>query len=143
VGLIDVLPTLCDYLGLDCPKAMSGRSWLHASPERRWLAAEGVGGQPRHRAIRNAEWKLQWEPGAPPDGPLANPYRLYHISLDPGEREDLAESNAPEVRRALERLEPTLHGAVAAFAAPARSTAPIDPELEQRLRGLGYLEEKK
>ena len=141
VGLIDVLPTLCDYLGLECPKVMSGWSWLRPSPERRWLAAEGLASKPRNRTVRNRDWKLLWEPDS--DGPVENSYRLYHVAVDPGEREDLAGSSAPEARRALERLEPALHGAVAAFARPARSTAPIDPALEQRLRGLGYLEDKK
>ena len=142
VGLIDVLPTLCDYLGLACPKEMSGWSWLRPSPDRRWLAAEGLAGKLQNRTIRNREWKLLWEPDAAPDG-SDGPYRLYRIATDPGEREDLAGSNAPEVRRVLESLEPALHGAVAAYAGPAGSTAPIDPALEKRLRGLGYLEEKK
>lgn len=142
VGLIDVLPTLCDYLGLACPKGMPGWSWLRPPPDRRWLTAEGLAGKPQNRTIRNREWKLLWEPDAAPDGG-DGPYRLYRIATDPGEREDLAGSNAPEVRRALESLEPALHGAVSAYAGPAGSTAPIDPALEQRLRGLGYLEDKK
>jgi len=143
VGLIDVLPTLCDYLSLECPKVMFGRSWLRSGSGPRWLVSEGVGAQPRHRAIRNRAWKLMWEPDQPPDGVRSNPYRLYHVAVDPGEREDLADSTLPEARRALERLEPVLHGAVPAFAGASASVAPIDPALEERLRGLGYLEDKK
>ena len=142
VGLIDVLPTLCDYLGLECPEAIAGRSWLGRRGEGRWLAAEGLAGRPRNRAIRNREWKLLWEPDAPAGAP-PNHYQLYRISVDPDERDDLAESSAPEVRRALDHLEPALRDAVPPFAGPAGSAAAIDPALEERLRGLGYLEDEK
>jgi arylsulfatase len=141
VGLIDVLPTLCEYLDLPCAQPLFGRSWFGTSGDRRWLAAEGVGGQPRHRTIRNREWKLMWEPGRPPDGPLANPSRLYRIDADPGERTDLANSEAADARRSFEVLEPALRNAVPPFERPAGNTAPIDPALEERLRGLGYLDE--
>ncbi len=91
VGLIDLLPTLCDYLGLRCPERIAGRSMLGEAPGRlRYLASEGVGQRPRNRAIRNARFKLSYEPAAglhPPAGPL--PYALYDIARDPGERIDL------------------------------------------------------
>ena len=141
VGLIDVVPTLCDYLDLKCTQPLFGRSWFGASQDRRWLAAEGVGGQPRHRTIRNREWKLLWEPDLPPDGPLASPLRLYRIDADPGERTDLAHSEAADARRSIEAMEPALRNAVPPFEVPAGHVAPIDPALEERLRGLGYLDD--
>ena len=141
VGLIDVLPTLCDYLDLNCAQPLFGRSWFSVSAERRWLAAEGVGGQPRHRTIRNREWKLMWEPDNPPDGPLASPYRLYRANTDPGEQTPLTTSEDADARRSFEVLESALHSAVPAFERPAQNAAPIDPALEERLRGLGYLDD--
>jgi arylsulfatase A-like enzyme len=137
VGLIDVVPTLCDYLGLTCSQPLFGRSWFGTSKERRWLVAEGVGGQPSHRSIRNREWKLLWEPGVPPDGPIPDPYRLYRVGVDPLERADLAANEAS----AKEVLEAALRSAVPPFDRPAQRAAPIDPALEERLRNLGYLED--
>jgi arylsulfatase A-like enzyme len=143
VGLIDLLPTLCVYLGLDCPGPLFGRSWLPgrdpAPDARRYLVSEGVGSQPAHRAIRNRRWKLVWQPGRPPDGRRAQPYALFDTQADPQETTDLAGSQEPEIRAVLEGLTRALHAAVPEIERPAAERVPLDPELEARLRDLGYL----
>lgn len=143
VGLIDVLPTLCSYLGIACPDGVAGRSWLAtAGDDRRpaWLIAEGVGGQPRHRSVRNERYKLIWEPDVPPDGVRANPYRLYDIQADPTETHDLLEPRTAEAERVFESLSQVLETDLPVVARPEAARAKVDEETQQRLRELGYTE---
>jgi arylsulfatase A-like enzyme len=66
VGLVDLLPTLCDYLGLETPAWAAGWSFLAAGEPAsglRYVVTEGVTGNPRHRSIRNRYFKLMYEPG--------------------------------------------------------------------------------
>lgn len=140
VGLVDVLPTLCDVFGAACPPHLFGRSMLGGEGEPRFLLAEGVGGQPTHRAVRSREWKLMVEPGIPPGGPRAVPYLLYDLAADPGERNDLWASDDAGARAARERLEPLLQVQLPKPEGAAGAVVPLDPALEQRLRELGYVE---
>lgn len=146
VGLIDVMPTLCTYLGVACPEPVFGASWLDpgdgSPPPARFLASEGVSNQPRHRSIRNRHWKLIWEPGVDALGRHRdNPFSLYRLDRDPGESRDLLATPSDEAERAFGVLEPALRRAVPPFASPPRLTRPIDPGLEDQLRALGYLHE--
>jgi arylsulfatase A-like enzyme len=139
VGLIDVLPTLCDYLGIDCPAGAMGQSWLpdaRRGDERRFLFAEGVGGQPEHRAIRDDRYKLMWQPGRPPDGYHPNPLSLYDELADPGEREDRIDD--PELAHRIERLTERLHTGLPPPATAGGEKVRVDPAVLERLRELGY-----
>ena len=63
---VDVVPTLCTYLGVECPRDLAGEDLIAQRAGRRFIVSEAVGTAPRHRAIRNAHWKLLWQPdGAP------------------------------------------------------------------------------
>ncbi len=61
-------------------------------------------------AIRRGDWKLvRYDPAAdseevsrPGKGPGATPFRLYHLSDDPGERRDLAAETPEKARELLE-----------------------------------------
>jgi arylsulfatase len=151
VGLLDLLPTLCDAQGLACP-ASDGRSLFAAeAPEGpRTLLAEGVPGLPAHRAARSGRFKLIYQPSGPLGPDLARdgergrtrPFSLYDLELDPGERRDLlAESpRPPEAEAAFERLRDALEQAAGAAALAPPERAPIDAETEQRLEALGYLD---
>jgi arylsulfatase len=140
LGLVDVLPTLCDYLGLACPTPVFGRSLFAPAPEGRLLVAEGVGEQPEHRSVRDGEWKLLYEPGQRPDGRLGTPWSLYHVAEDPGEKHDLAGTTDPAARAAYERLRGAVEAAVPSYDAPKPGAAPLDPDTARRLKELGYLE---
>jgi len=139
-GLIDVLPTLCSYLGLACPEGLAGRDLLAPRATRRYLVSEAVGVAPRHRSIRNEDWKLIWQPDGAPEGKRTNPYSLYQIAEDPGESRDLIDAPDPKLRAVAERLEAELQ---AAGPVVPRHTAPnvqIDGHVRERLRQLGYAE---
>jgi arylsulfatase A-like enzyme len=133
VGLVDVMATLCVYLGVDCPAHDTGRSFLPAAEdgrEPRWIVSEGVIGKPEHRAIRNGHLALLFEPrgrrvGAPS---VADPYGLYP--------EDAVGGPQPVP----EQLKRALAGAVTKHAAPRAAGVPLDAETRARLEALGYAE---
>ena len=149
VGLIDVMPTLCTYLGVRCPDTMFGASFITRADDRapqhprRYLVTEGVAKRPQHRAIRNRDYKLLWENGPRGDGQTkADPYSLYDVAKDPQERHDLrlTENRTPASDRVFQTMAAALHEAVPPFAAPAAEQAPVDPATRERLRQLGYAE---
>jgi arylsulfatase A-like enzyme len=152
VGLVDLMPTLCDAQGLGCD-AGDGRSLLangaDARPPRT-LLAEGVPGLPTHRAARSGRFKLIYEP----EGPLgpnltrdtergrAHAYSLYDLDADPAEQRDLLDAPAPdaEAQQAFGALRAALEQAAAATVAAPPERAPLDPDTARRLEALGYLD---
>jgi choline-sulfatase len=149
VGLIDVMPTLCTYLGVRCPDTMFGASFITRADDRepqrtrRYLVTEGVAKRPQHRAIRNRDYKLLWENGPRGDGQTkADPYSLYDVGKDPQEHRDLrlAENRSPDSDRVFQTMAAALRDAVPPFASPDTEHAPVDPATRERLRQLGYAE---
>jgi len=146
VGLIDVMPTLCTYLGIKCPDTMYGTSFIaggktgdHRRP--RYIVTEGVVQRPKHRAIRNQTYKLLWETEQLADGrKKQNPYSLYDVSADPAEHNDLllAKERSSQTEHAFATLSAALRDAVPAYAKPSTTTVPLDPQTRERLRALGY-----
>jgi arylsulfatase A-like enzyme len=134
VGLVDVMATLCVYLGVDCPAHDFGVSFLPsagAAREPRWIASEGVLAKPEHRSIRNGNVTLLFEPrgrrvAAP--GAEADGYALY------------LEGEA-ERRPVPEELKRAVAGAVSQHAAPRAAGVPLDAETRARLEALGYTQE--
>jgi choline-sulfatase len=140
VGLVDVMPSLCAYLGLSCPDSVQGWSFVRASgtaspEERRFLVTEGVMDAPGDRSIRNARYKLVRRTS----GGDAT-WSLYDLQADPRERFDRADPRhaTPESTYALETLRHLLPVAVEALPAPEQRSEPVDPELQRRLEALGY-----
>jgi len=141
VGLVDLMPTLCSYLGIACPAQLAGQSLIDAgtSPPR-FLVAEAVGSQPRHRAIRGERYKLIYEPGNPPDGPRANPFRLFDIVADPEERSELLASGDARNREIAERMQAILLAPPPPGPQLTERLVPFEGDTEQRLRALGYVQ---
>jgi arylsulfatase A-like enzyme len=143
MGLVDVAPTLYDYLGIEPPAPVFGRSLLRpaphaAQPGGRVIVTEGVMSKPLHRAVRDDAHVLLFEPEGGPDGKTL---ALFDLDADPREQRDLlapgvrTPDNRAIVRSLLERGRET----VPPFATPDRTLVPLDPEIEKRLRSLGYL----
>jgi arylsulfatase A-like enzyme len=144
VSLVDLMPSLCAYLGVECGEDLQGWNFLGApSGSRRLLVTEGVMTRPRNRAVRGERWKLLYEPDGRGDGrDSASPWSLYDVEDDPMERRDrLAGEPDAEAKRVFEQLRNALREAADDVRAPERRTAPVDPELAERLRDLGYVEE--
>jgi arylsulfatase A-like enzyme len=138
VGLVDVMPTLCTYLGLDCPSDLIGQDLLAQRPGRRFIVSEAVGTAPRHRAIRNDDWKLIWQPDGAPDGAHAQPYQLFEIERDPAEAADRIAD--PSLEGAIGRLTETLQSAGPAQPLHAAPKVSVEGDVEDRLRALGYVD---
>jgi hypothetical protein len=145
VGLIDVMPSLCTYLGLNCPQTMFGSSFIEtpgrAGDRRRYIVSEGVVQRPSHRAIRNQTYKLLWETGPLADGTKrTNPYVLYDVAADPAERRDLLQpaNRSDQTERVFATLSAALRDAVPAYAKPKATAVTLDPQTKERLRALGY-----
>lgn len=146
-GPIDVLPTLCTYTGVACPADVAGVSWLRHPdepvPAPRYIVSEGITNQPRHRSIRNARFKLLYQPGYTRPG--QSPYSLYDLETDPAERHDLLAQptrpgQASPDHAVASTLTSALETAVAPFDPPVSPPTRIDPTLAERLEALGYLE---
>lgn len=109
VRTVDLLPTVLEAAGVRVPPALdgvslipamsgeslgelpaygeSGRSFVGTDPE---LYLPGVLG--KHRMVRTPDWKLVWIPGR-----KAGELQLYHLRVDRGERQDVAESHPETV----------------------------------------------
>ncbi|MBD3236186.1 MAG: sulfatase-like hydrolase/transferase [Candidatus Eisenbacteria bacterium] len=135
VGLLDIVPTLCERLGIETPPLHQGR----IIPElfgRAPLAQPTpvLSEWPRHLfSLRLGPWKLIRR------GSAESPeWRLFQIEQDPREARDLA-AQFPDT---LAYLRGYLEGLLAEYrqcslGSVSRTT---DPELLQRLRSLGYIQ---
>ena len=125
VGLVDVLPTVLQTLGMDIPPDLEGRAQpggAHPIYMESYQLRDRFGYAP-HVAVVDGKWKLIDTPSP----------ELYDQQLDVRDQENLAEAN-PEVVS-------TLRAALAAFGAtpPGEGGGDLDPETLARLTALGYV----
>jgi arylsulfatase A-like enzyme len=144
VSLVDVMPTLCAYLGVECPAGLAGVSLVAARsdappPLPRYVLAEGVMWRPERRALRNGRLKLL----AGLDGPGGAAGRaLFDLRRDAAETRDLA-SPAYASRGAQDaaaRMAEALTAAAAGSPRLPQRTVPLEPDQLERLRALGYVQ---
>lgn len=115
VRTVDIFPTVLDYLGLEVPRPIDGRSLralLEGQPDepRRAFADQLNGldwnaGAIRSRplddflyAVVEQEWKLVYRPVRPRKS------ELFHLASDPGETRDVSEQHPEVVQRLLLEL---------------------------------------
>lgn len=145
VSLIDVAPTVLDWLEIEIPRHFEGRS-LRAgglSPGQEDVGESvalaesfGPGSVPRH-ALYVGPSKLIFHPKT---GFL----ELYDLTRDPGELENLAESDPDRTRTLLARLKKTLAQANALHDRLGLGDAPepeISDETRRQLKALGYVDD--
>jgi arylsulfatase A-like enzyme len=147
VGLIDVMPTLCEWNQLACPSGMAGRSFLAGGSEEldldRAYVSEASLVDPNQRAAFHGRYKLIHSPGRRAEAsPPPRPSSLFDLRDDPHETRDLLgdERRPAQVEKAFASLRLVLDRAAASPSVLAPEEAPVDPQLEQRLRSLGYVE---
>ena len=142
VGLVDVLPTIFDALGLPVPEGVSGRSFLPALLGHTSTApvATVSGFMENWRTVTLADLKLIHRANGT--------FRLFDLSVDPREEHDLAAQRPLAVRHLRGLLGLRLADADPVARAPRRGARPrehqatttrIDPETAAQLRALGYL----
>jgi len=134
VRIVDVMPTILQLLAMDIPKTVQGTSLLPLiRGDRLDLTPVAETWYPRHHygwseltSIRDGRYHF-----------IAAPRReLYDLQADPGELHNLAETN-PGRADALDRALRTFAAQTSANRRP--SPQPLDPDVEQRLRSLGYV----
>jgi arylsulfatase A-like enzyme len=136
---IDVMPTILDLAGLDCPAQVQGRS----------LRPLLEGG-----ALEPLPVYTEVYPARPPGYSIFSLVREHHkvirvstddesatmlfdLQADPGEKHDASQTD-PELRDTLLR-EMEVWDGVARMFAPSADAVPLDPRTLQRLKSLGYL----
>jgi arylsulfatase len=130
-GLQDIMPTLLDLAGIDCPASSTGQS-LVGSTQRETLYCEALEGQTAMRMVTDGRWKLIWYPAG-------NRVQLFDHRTDPEERRNRADD--PEAREVLDRLSAVmvneLYGEDLGWITDGRLTGcPADPVHRQPDRGL-------
>lgn len=153
VRLIDVAPTVLDYLGLPAPATFRGRSLRpliegRPDPPRPAYSEATTYGSERE-SLRANGYKYIHRRGYgslvfdPLDGLVEPLHRLFDLAADPGERSDLAARRRP----LLERMQTEMRE-IAPRAEAAAGGGPPDeevrdltrsPEVVEELRALGYL----
>jgi len=145
VGLVDLMPTLCDYVGATCPAEAQGLSLLGAvrsegTPAARYLVSEGVMLRASDRSIRTSRYKLVHTPGLGERPDAMADYALFDLVSDAHESVDRLDPahRDSEAERAFEVLQPALKGAVPPMPAPEHGSAPLDDDVRRQLEALGY-----
>jgi arylsulfatase A-like enzyme len=127
---IDIAPTFCALAGIDIPPNFQGESLSDvisgASTRSPATMAETEFWGELLVAWRHGGYKVVRTPGAA---------ELYHVAVDPKERENLADREAERLGRSLAELEE----ARAVLAKVAGPTAALSAEQRQRLITIGYL----
>jgi arylsulfatase A-like enzyme len=134
VSTLDIMPTILDLAGIQIPHECSGRSLLRARPETAIRIARQsskihsitVGG---HKLILDATPKRS---AAPPSA------KLYDLTRDPNEVENLALSQAERVKELAHLLKNRLQDSPVPDASDAVRV--VDTRTSNRLRALGYLQ---
>jgi arylsulfatase A-like enzyme len=141
VELVDLLPTLLDWLELPAQPAAQGRSFAalargEASGEPRPPALAQDKGISTRYALRGPHFKLIRDTATGAE-------ELYDIQADPGERANLAASQperASALRAALDARLAALRSGAPARAPDPNAKPILSPEDERQLREIGYLE---
>ncbi|SPE41949.1 Sulfatase [Candidatus Sulfopaludibacter sp. SbA3] len=128
-GLIDVAPTILDFLHIAAPRSFAGASLLPGHTGRT-IYGESVYAQETFGCA--ALHSLQAGPYKYIDAPRAE---LYDLARDPGERANLLAAHPAEARSLKSRLDELL----ARYApAPLQSAPQIPPGTRELLGSLGY-----
>ena len=137
VSLIDITPTVASLVGLPSGDAVQGIDLIPMidgapGPARALHGLLAVGGR-RLDSMRTASWKMLRSNGV-----------VAHLDLveDPGEL-DLRRGppkDRPDLPRLLDRLLESSRRIRQRHGGGSEATRPMDPELIERLRALGYLD---
>lgn len=136
---VDLLPTLLESIGHPVRQALDGRVIPEPAPAPPppVIAISMTGDETRWASLTHGPRKLIVTCAQKPS------LELYDLETDPGERQDLAESDPETVRRLLRSLRALLGSspceAMQQAAQGRGATVGLDPESVEALRALGYL----
>ena len=138
VRVVDVLPTLLDLAGAKVPSGIQGASLTpllvggNDDREASALLDDGTGDRIVEVLVSSGEKVVRTSQrgGAPPV------IELYELDRDPGEKNDI--TLLCPVRAGM--LAARAHGEALGTARWSRTDVPVDDDLDERLRALGYLD---
>lgn len=148
-SILDVAPTVLTLLGLPVPKGMAGFDWKPvldgaAAPVDRatyYQAHRGavIAKHASERARRAGLLEVGWiRAGRKETIRIDNGrVRAFDLSADPGETHDLATRGTKASKELAAWTRRVLDGLAAS---DAEAVEPLDPEAEERLRSLGYVQ---
>lgn len=143
VGLVDLVPTVLQVLGVPAPPGLQGQSLVptwQGGASAPYVFMEAGTKQPSQLVVRKGPWKLA-RFRSPEDRERfgRGAVELYDLARDPGEQRDVRAEH-PEIARELEdalaRWEATTPKHEPAGMAPP----PVDERTHEMLKGLGYVE---
>ncbi|MEJ2085344.1 MAG: sulfatase [Acidobacteriota bacterium] len=140
VQQVDLMPTVLGALGLEVPEVVQGRNLLAAAAETGGEAREmprifshlKLGKSPLFYSLMDGNWKLIRTESE--DGVRVE---LFNWREDPGETQNLAEDYPVRAAWMLQTIQERL---AASEPPTTREDETVDPELEESLEALGYLE---
>ncbi len=134
---VDIMPTILDFLGIEGPAPMQGRSLLPFMGSSGRLPyhggyAEAMGSEMEEKRVQSlvtGDWKYIHYPSTDRE-------ELISLAMDPAEEEDLA-AEYPEVAA---KMKAELLELIENISSPeAAGSGEIDAETESGLRALGYV----
>ncbi len=132
VQLTDVLPMICDRLGIETPRDIQGVWPSDASrpPVAETYPLEAFSGDGDWRALYDGDFKFLWN--------SRGSHRLFDLAEDPKETADLAAKDSKRAETMLARLDEYLAGLPEP--GPADAPGEVDQETQEALESLGYLD---
>ena len=143
VGLIDVAPTLLDFLGIDPPRGFEGvsrREVMEGRGDPGYVLAENDRFNIRQRVLRGNRLKLihTADTGLNAAGvPIRSGFELYDLVNDPGETRNLFDPDEERSQALVALLNASIPEADGSIENPAAILSDAQLEL---LRSLGYVE---
>ena len=143
VGLVSLVPTVLELLGVPSPAGFEGRSLVPlfdgAGEPPPNVFFEAGDYRPSQLAVREGPWKLVHLRNADDRKEQRAPeFRLFHLGDDPGELRDVRAAH-PEVAARLGRALADWLEATPLFGPPG-AAPPLDDATREALEALGYAE---
>lgn len=143
VRLVDLYPTILDLLGVPLEHEVQGRSLRPLLAGRRLPRAPAFSestywGPMEVKSLRDERFKyLRGIPKEPEETDREGWEVVYDLETDPGETEDVKEAHLDLLRRMRAVVDRILRGG---STPQERVPGQLDPEVEEQLRALGYIE---
>lgn len=138
VGLVDIAPTILDYLELSIPATYSGESLrpLVENDKSERGHEKHILGQGDPLGVRTERWKYIWWER---DGDEVLEAELFDLQKDPRETKDVSDDH-PEIVSQFDDylIEHVEHAEETADVPTSAGETQVDTEMEEQLEALGY-----